>query len=191
MILLTYVTKRLQKAQHLELTVFISSVIDTGSVVILWIGLHTSSYGFFFWHLETDTSLFLLSLCWRLYDLIEQSCFIGFWSSGVFCLLWRNFQLASIQCFALPCHCCGHSCGRSWLCFVTPGTDYSSPMLKVLKQASWQPHQVHSMPLKWHKENKKFPNFFPPLQPSVCYFYLLQLLQEEAVLPLWTAETCS
>lgn len=44
----------------------------------------------------------------------------------------------------------------------------------------------------WHDIKKRSSQFFlSPLQPSVCYFYLVQLLQEEAVLPLWTAETCS
>lgn len=46
-ILLTYVTKKLQKAQLLELTVFISSVIYTGSLVTPWTGLHSPSYGVF------------------------------------------------------------------------------------------------------------------------------------------------
>lgn len=45
-ILLTYVTKTLQKAHFLELTVYTSSVIYTAFVVIPWTGLHSSSCGF-------------------------------------------------------------------------------------------------------------------------------------------------
>jgi len=70
MILLIYVTKKLEKAQLLELTAFIAPAIYT----FIWLCSYALNWAAhmllwrFFWHLGTDTSLFLLSLCWRLYD---------------------------------------------------------------------------------------------------------------------------
>lgn len=54
-------------------------------------------------------------------------------------------------------------------------------------------HPAKCTACPWHDTKKRRSSqfFLSPLQSSVCYFYLVQLLQEEAELPLWTAETCS
>lgn len=110
----------------------------------------------FYWLLATGVGFFV--------------CLLGF-----FYLLRRILQFASIRCFTLPCHCCGHSCGQSWLCFVSPGTDYSSPVPKVLYWASWQPHQAHSMPWSDIKKIKSSQFFF-----SSFYCYCLLFLSAAA-----------
>lgn len=156
---MTYATERMP----LEQTVLIPSVPCTGSVVIPWIVLHTASYVcFFFFPLAfrnrsiTVPAILVLEVLWLdgaelFYWLVATRSFLP--NLKKFPLCW-NFQ-----CFTLPCHCCGHTCGWWWLCFVTSDTAYALPVPTVLDWASWLPCQAHSMPLTWHKEKKKFPFF--------------------------------
>lgn len=48
---------------------------------------------------------------------------IGFWPLRAICLLWRNFQFVSIQCFTLSCRLIQcrirHTCIQSWVCSDT------------------------------------------------------------------------
>lgn len=108
------------------------------------------------------------------------------WSRAAYWLLATESCLpaleefpVSIQCFTLPCHLLqcriSHICVQSWVCSDTwhallptgaEGTEVSFLAAPP----------VRSMPLKRYKET--FSDFSPPLQPSLCYFYLLQLLQE-------------
>lgn len=92
---------------------------------------------------------------------MEQSGFFWLLATRSFLPNLKKFPVCwNFQCFTFPCHCCGHTCGWWWLCFVTSDTAYASPVPKVLDWASWLPCQVHSMPLTWHKEKKLFPFFF-------------------------------
>lgn len=158
-ILLTYVKERI----FLKQTVLIPSVPCTGSVVIPWIVLHTTSYGVFslaFRNRRISVPVILvLEALW----LGGAELFYWLLATRSFLPILKNFPVCwNSQRFSVPCHCCGHTCGWWWLCFVTSDTAYASPVPRVLDWASWLPCQVHSMPLTWHKEKKKFPVFSLP-----------------------------
>lgn len=123
---------------------------------------------------------------------MEQSCFIGFWPPGAFCIFWRNFQFTGVAS-ASPSHV------TAVATLVAEG-DFALWHLTLLMphqcQRCWtelpgHPAKCTAGPWCDIEKIRSSQFFLSPLQPSVCYFYLVQLLQEEAVLPLWTAETCS
>lgn len=181
-----------QKAQLLEQTVLVPSVPCTGSVVIPWIVLHTASLGFFSLAFRnrsiTVPAILVLEALW----LDAAELFYWLLATRTFLPILKIFPVCwNFQCFPLPCHCCGHSCGWWWLFFVTPDTAYASQCRRCRTELPGHPAKRTACP--WHdiKKRRSSQFFLSPLQPSVCYFYLVQLLQEEAVLPLWTVETCS
>lgn len=146
---------------------------------------------FFPWHLGREASVFCYPCARGFMTRWSRVGFFGFWPPGAFCLIWRNFQFAGISS-ASPSHV------TAVATLVADG-DFALWHLTLL-----MPHQCQrcltelpDYPAKctacpWHDIKKSCSHFFlSPLQPSVCYFYLVQLLQEEAVLPLWTVETCS
>lgn len=115
---------------------------------------------------------------------------IGFWPLRAVCQLWRSFQLASsVSPSLVTCYSVELAIFASNLEFaLTPDMHYSPLVPKVLKWASWQPHQYAACP--WRDIKKRSQIFLLPFNHQSVISICCSCYKKEAVLTLWTAETC-
>lgn len=122
----------------------------------------------------------------------SRAVLLAFGHQELFCIFWRNSQFAGISS-ASPSHVIA-------VATLVADGDFALWRLTLpmphQRQRCWTElpgHPAKCTAGPWHdiKKRRSSQFFLSALQPSVCYFSLVQLLQEEAVLPLWTVETCS